>query len=571
MKKILTFFVLLIFLFSLIGCTEQTRTQITSVTTDGETTTTVSTTIGNTTTTTVSTTTQTTTEEWFYMTKDIEFINYSEEFVREDPIDTLTFYYYPYKEGIPFVDIEEFVRLLLGIIDENVQVEVLANQVSVYIESCDTEVESMDLCPVDDYWREYVTFDFDNTVVTAPSIDSFDYFTGNTETDFSLGLTLSSYEEEELPAFSADLSDYNFRFSILEIEGETFYTIPLSIANLFLTGSMFDVINNGDYLYGVDTYQIGDIRTSLTDPVRYNNDLTSDMRKESEKFLIFVFNTFYGLKDYKNISDFDDIINFTKTDSFEEQLWQFSLSLLDGHTAIISTGHTASYYNPGSLIEYTAYYNKFYKDYYGGCECDILPDEYFEVDFYEDLAYFRFNSFTENFRLDIEPYMNQIIAAAPSKIVIDLACNGGGVLAGVFQMLNYMTNDDLSFYTISDGARSSYTYEVEGDYAIDADFYIVTSSATYSAANYFTALAQELGLAKVIGARSGGGACSIKAIVLPNGAVMVMSSPMNLTYSTYETVELGVPLDQFYRLSNLTTYLTPEDFYGIIESMNTVG
>ena len=27
------------------------------------------------------------------------------------------------------------------------------------------------------------------------------------------------------------------------------YTIPLSLAGLFLTGSMFDVVNNGDTLY----------------------------------------------------------------------------------------------------------------------------------------------------------------------------------------------------------------------------------------------------------------------------------------------------------------------------------
>ncbi|MDD4184855.1 MAG: S41 family peptidase, partial [Candidatus Izemoplasmatales bacterium] len=158
------------------------------------------------------------------------------------------------------------------------------------------------------------------------------------------------------------------------------------------------------------------------------------------------------------------------------------------------------------------------------------------------------------------------------------ACNGGGVLAGVFHLLNYITNEDISLYTTTLGAKSSSTYDVEGDKAIDAKWYFITSGATYSAANLVTAMAKELDLVETIGARSGGGACSVKALVLPNGAVMQMSSNMNLSYSDYSTVEEGVdtdyPIDfysagmRYYNTGVRARYPDEETFYGIILEMN---
>lgn len=308
---------------------------------------------------------------------------------------------------------------------------------------------------------------------------------------------------------------------------------------------MFDVVNNGDTLYGIDTYQLGDLRNPDKDvynAVRLNNDLTPAMELESRRFLELAFDYFYGLKAYKGIQSFKSYTNkyFNSQSSFEYAFSEFADSFADLHTGIISYGHQ----NPGYSHPNTASFIYDYSYEYYGCECNLYCNN-FALKFHEDMAYLKITEFNIEFKADLEPVMEEIREADPNYVVIDLTCNGGGVLAGVFHLLNYLTDENISLYMTTLGAKSSSTYDVEGDKAIDAKFYFVTSGATYSAANLATALAKEMGLIKTIGTRSGGGACSVKALVLPNGAVMQMSSNMNLTYSTYTTVEEGVDVDYF--------------------------
>jgi hypothetical protein len=516
MKKILAGFLLVFYAFSLFGCLSTTPTTVT------------------------------TTEGVTMETREVSFVNYSTEFLSEGTHDGITFYYFSAKDEIPYVDITEFVALLEGIIDDSATVEVLPDdQVKAYVEYYPTEEEKAQYGIEEDVIVEYALFDFVNTTVSAPSINSFDYFSGDTETDFGAGLIFVSAYDEELPAFTADLGEYGFTFEKTELEGGAIkYLVPLSIADLFLTGSMFDVVNNGAYLYGVDTYQLGELPAQVT---ALNNDATPAVKTETMNYLALVFDYFYGLKAYKDIESFQEILPsyFNKFFSTEFSINDFADSLEDLHTAVITTGHnnpTYDHYAQGYEM-YPDYLQEYFENSYG-CNCDGIDEGVvFDLKQSTGIAYLQINEFTEEFVTDVAPYMEDIRDAAPDYVVLDLSCNGGGVLAGVFHLLNYLTNDDISLYTTTLGAKSSITYDVEGDKAIDAQFFIVTSAATFSAANLFTSMAKEQGLAKTIGQKSGGGACSVKAIVLPNGAIMQMSSNMNLTYSTWETVEEGVDVD----------------------------
>jgi hypothetical protein len=517
-------------------------------------------------------------DEVTFEKEQVAFVNYSTEFIREDPVENINFYYYEAKPGLPYVDISEFVNLLLGIIDENTEVEINANSVRVWNEYFYTDEEKADYGITEDSIIAYVTFDFLTETVTAPNVDTFDYFSGETETDFSEGLNMVSYTEEELPELSINVADYGFMFFTVEDTDVVKYTIPLSLAGLFLTGSMFDVVHNGDTLYGIDTYQLGDLSNSTSDvydAVRLNNDLTPAMELESRRFLELAFDYFYGLKAYKSITSFKTYTNtyFNNAPSFEYAFSEFADSFADLHTGIISYGHQ----NPGYDHENVAQFIYDYSYEFYGCECNLYRTN-FDLSFHEDMAYLRITEFNTDFKADLEPKMEEIRTANPEYVVIDLACNGGGVLAGVFHLLNYITNEDISLYTTTLGAKSSSTYDVEGDKAIDAKWYFITSGATYSAANLVTAMAKELDLVETIGARSGGGACSVKALVLPNGAVMQMSSNMNLSYSDYSTVEEGVdtdyPIDfysagmRYYNTGVRARYPDEETFYGIILEMN---
>ncbi|MDD4988097.1 MAG: S41 family peptidase [Candidatus Izemoplasmatales bacterium] len=551
MKKILLGVALLFFGLALVGCSERTTAPTTAATAPVYTDT--------------------------FTTKEVEFINFSTEFIKEEPVEDITLYYFTEKAGIPYVDISEFVTMLLGIIDETIVVENNGESIRVWLEYFYTEEEKEEYGLVEDSMIAEVNFDFTTTTVTAPDINTFDYFTGETETDFSEGLDLVNYTEEALPGFSVNLADYGFRFYHVMEASTDKHLIPLSLAGLFLTGSMFDVVNNGDYLYGIDTYQLGDV-TDVTKPiydaVRENKDATPEMILESQKFLEFTFDYFYGLKAYKSITAFGPYLSnyFTSGKSFEQAYSEFTDSFADLHTGIISYGHQNPSFDSGVTPQFIYDYSY---EYYG-CECNFARTN-FKTTFYEDMAYIQVIEFTTDFKAELEAAMADVIEENPNIIVFDLACNGGGVLAGVFHLLNYMTNDHISFYTTTLGAKSSSTYNVEGDKALDVDFYIITSGATYSAANLFTALAKEMNLAKTIGSKSGGGACSVKALVLPNGAIMQMSSNMNLTYSDYLTVEEGVDPDyemdfytkgyNYYTYGRQPRYPDPDDFYLIIQEM----
>lgn len=551
MKKIISFLVMAFVAISLLACKEATTT-----------------------------TAPLAVDEVAFTKTEKAFVNYSTEFIKDEPVETISFYYYPGKEGLPYVDIGEFIGLLIGIIDENTQVETNANQVRVWTEYFYTEEEKEDYGITEDSIVAYVVFDFLTETVSAPNVDAFDYFSGETETDFSEGLNLVSYTEEELPELVIPCGEYGFSFYVVEDGEEIRYTIPLSLAGLFLTGSMFDVVHNGDTLYGIDTYQLGDLRNSTADvydAVRLNNDLTPAMELESRRFLELAFDYFYGLKEYRGISSFQSYTAdyFNGAPNFEYAFSEFTDSFADLHTGIISYGRQ----NPG--YDYPGDYPQFILDYsynYYGCECNLFRKN-FDLTFHEDMAYLKIIEFNIEFKADLEPIMEEIREAEPKYVVIDLACNGGGVLAGVFHLLNYITDEDISLYTVTLGARSSATYDVEGDKAIDAEFYFITSGATYSAANLVTALAKDMGLIKTIGSQSGGGACSVKALVLPNGAVMQMSSNMNLAYADFTTVEEGVPTDypidfhgagmRYYQDGIRARFPSVQSFYNVIQEMKS--
>ena len=165
--------------------------------------------------------------------------------------------------------------------------------------------------------------------------------------------------------------------------------------------------------------------------------------------------------------------------------------------------------------------------------------------FHEDMAYLKITEFNIEFKADLEPVMEEIREGGIRTMLSSISPLTVAVSSPKrLPFAHYLTDENISLY-MTTLAKSSSTYDVEGDKAIDAKFYFVTSGATYSAANLATALAKEMGVIKTIGTRSGGGACSVKALVWPNGAVMQMSSNMNLTYSTYTTVEEGVDVDYF--------------------------
>ena len=78
------------------------------------------------------------------------------------------------------------------------------------------------------------------------------------------------------------------------------------------------------------------------------------------------------------------------------------------------------------------------------------------------------------------------------------------------------------------------------------DFYILTSSFSFSCANAFPTFAKAGGMAKIIGEQSGGGACAVGGFATASGNIIRSSSCWQFgTYSgsTWTDNDGGVPVD----------------------------
>lgn len=161
--------------------------------------------------------------------------------------------------------------------------------------------------------------------------------------------------------------------------------------------------------------------------------------------------------------------------------------------------------------------------------------------------------------------------SAIENVVIDLTCNSGGMIMCLPYLFAHFT-DDPHYYT-KDVARdivNDYHYSVDlnhdGVYGGEGDtykgkykFYILTSEFSFSCANFLPTAAKEWGV-KIVGAQSGGGACSVGNYSDGSGSIYNLSSPIVTVYEKNGqylhtdagvTVDKAIPSDSWYDLAKL--------------------
>jgi carboxyl-terminal processing protease len=161
----------------------------------------------------------------------------------------------------------------------------------------------------------------------------------------------------------------------------------------------------------------------------------------------------------------------------------------------------------------------------------------------------------QGFDIDTPNEFKAILDGLPTSVdsvVIDLSYNTGGNLGAVLRIFGYMTENPIMYHSQNPADGSAATYYIESDYvAYDYQWYILTSSVTFSAANLMASMAKEQGIATVIGQDSSGGASSIGAIILPDGTGLIIST--NNVLSTrvgnevdgydYLSIEYGIEVE----------------------------
>lgn len=140
------------------------------------------------------------------------------------------------------------------------------------------------------------------------------------------------------------------------------------------------------------------------------------------------------------------------------------------------------------------------------------------------------------------------------NVVIDLSCNGGGVIAQCMVSLCYLSETkDLYMAEKNhlDNSLAKFTYQIQdlnGNTSLkkNYNFYVLTSGFSFSCGNFFPAVCHyQLGI-PVIGQRSGGGGGVVKPTQTSDGALFQTSASAEmcaLDNGKYVCIDAGVPVD----------------------------
>lgn len=120
------------------------------------------------------------------------------------------------------------------------------------------------------------------------------------------------------------------------------------------------------------------------------------------------------------------------------------------------------------------------------------------------------------------------IKPTTKNIILDLTFNGGGNIGALYRIMGFITNSPFKVSSIDRDTGGTSTRYIDIDSGIPSyaamNWSLLTSKVTYSAANELVAIFVENNLGDIIGMQTGGGACSVTPILLPNGSFFTMSS-----------------------------------------------
>ncbi|VEU80320.1 S41 family peptidase [Haploplasma axanthum] len=488
-----------------------------------------------------------------------KFTNISKEY--KNARDTKVDLFYFKDSNLPFIDVEEYIWMLNGVyysqyfeFNKNVTDEIL--DVTFEVEYDDGEVLS-----------HSINFDFKKDLISLESLDFFDIYIVQTATNYSEGLKNLEPRITEGESVTYELGKYDFDMVVNNKK----FLVPLHVINLlFNQSAYFDVYYNSDRLYGIDTSDLG--KTEIQKIIKSNNnknDVPEDIRLATYNYLAFTLNYFYGLKSDKGIINGYDFISEYQNDFMNSDIgkavFDVTTKLDDLHTSHLMRGYYN--YNGGATTYDTENQGSNIKAFYNGlANVQQQAIKHFGLSITGNIkikdhelidngktAIIYLTGFEVKTPNDIKKIMKKFDDKV-ENVIIDLTLNTGGNLGAVLRMFAMMTDEEIWYHAQNPLDKAKVSYGVTGDVKAEFsnyNYYIKTSSVTFSAANLTASIAKELGI-PVIGQKSSGGASSIGFFVLPDGSIIIMSSNMilsRLEEGIYYSIENGIEPD--YLLKDL--------------------
>lgn len=129
----------------------------------------------------------------------------------------------------------------------------------------------------------------------------------------------------------------------------------------------------------------------------------------------------------------------------------------------------------------------------------------------------------------LEVVFDRINAEAPNltNVVLDISANTGGNVGALYRVVGFVTDQPFKTSSISADSGTKYTSYVQIDgvpYNPNLNWALLTSGASFSAANSLATIWQENDLGPIVGVQTGGGTASITPVLLPSGTAFTMSS-----------------------------------------------
>lgn len=522
----------------------------------------------------------------------VPFEGTSEEYVVDDKtgIDV----YYMNDGTVPYIDIETFIDMLDGAITSDELVYTLEGT-DVLVLSYDVEYEDFDGQMVTETLEAVINFT-DNTF-TVETFDFFESYVDETESDYGEGLNYLDAFYVDSESVTIPLGEYNFDLVIHDDAGEDQYLMPFAVANLLFAGGIYyDAYFNGDTIYGIDTFGISGggeeadaiLYTARTSSLN-DEEMADDLKWATVNYLALAFDYFYGLKEDKVTETFYEKLSVksqslvTGSDSeLYSALFDFAYGLDDLHTSHAFQGY---YQGPDAgqtlaLDDLGPRSRAFYEQGLWDVQ-DKIEAKYGTVDAMPTYELLDNNTIAvyhiTGFDIDSPDEFKGVLDALPAtvtSVVIDLSYNTGGNVGAVFRMFGYMTEETFTYHSQNPADGSAATYFIDSDYeAYDYEWFIVTSKVTFSAANLMASMAQEEGIATIMGKPSSGGASSIGVLITPDGTGLVVSTNSVISRRTgnevdgyeYLSIEYGITPDR-----TMINVLSDTEIINIVNDVNTV-
>lgn len=502
----------------------------------------------------------------------------SEEYVTTDQTDVPV--YYLNDGAVPYIDIRTFVGMVDGALESNIVTFTPVGE-DVLVVEYDVEWEDFDGTMIEETYT--ATIDFTANTFTVNNFSFFENYVADTSSDYGEGLTYVDASYGDGAEVTIPLGFYNFDIFVHNDGTEDNYLMPLSVVNLLvLNGIYFDVYYNGDQLYGIDTFNISggeDADLAVQELVRtssYNQEtMPEDVKFATYNFLALTMDYFYGLRDTYEIDSYYEVIAENAQAIIESptdtgvysNVFSTAYDTDDLHTSHVFTGFYEEPYDmtvylndlgPGTLAFYEGMWavQDLIETKYGSEE--NIPD--LRLLDNEKTAVIYISGFTIDSPDEFKAIMDTLPATV-ENVVIDLSNNTGGNVGAVLRIFGYMTEEQIMYHSKNPADGSTATYYIESSYdAYDQyEYYILSSSVTFSAANLMTSMAKEQGFATILGKDSSGGASSIGTILTPDGSCLLVSTNSVLCTRVgnevdgyeYLSVEEGIEVD--YSMYNVTS------------------